>query len=141
MKKITTIIILTLLFISFSAFAQPAWAKKKIGAGGSAVVTSAGFTIWPRLRKDRRALLVTFSNLNLVSSFTYELTYLGSGIDQGVYGQVTPKGENSTSRELLFGTCSHGVCRYHTNITGMKFKVTATLTNGQILTKKYRVKP
>jgi len=138
-----------LRFICFLAIFTFAWivtkqealAKKKIVFSSGSATTTGSFTISPRLRKDRRALLVTFSNLNLVNSFTYELTYLGSGIDQGVFGNVTPKGETSTSRELLFGTCSHGVCRFHTGITDMKFKVTATLKNGQTIVKKYRVKP
>ena len=142
MKKITIIFTFTLLFFcSFTLLAKPVFAKKKIGSAGGGVVVSTGFVISPKLRKDRKALLVTFSNLNAVTSFSYELTYLGSGIDQGVFGQVAPKGENSTSRELLFGTCSHNVCRYHTGIQNMRFVVTADLKNGQKLTKKYRVKP
>lgn len=135
-----------LCFLGVLAFAlvtarQEVLAKKKIVFSSGTTSAGRGFIISPRLRKDRRALLVTFSNLNVVNSFTYELTYLGSGVDQGVFGSVTPKGEASTSRELLFGTCSHGVCRYHTNISGMKFKVTATLKNGQTINKRYKVKP
>ena len=141
MKKIIIIFTFTFL-LSCLALPKPAYAKKRIGSSsGGTVVTSTGFTIYPRLRKDRKALLVTFSNLNLASSFSYELTYLGSGIDQGVFGQVTPKGEYSTYRELLFGTCSHNVCRYHTGIQNMRFVVTANLKTGQKITKKYRVKP
>ena len=143
MKKIINIFTLALLlFYSLALLASPVSAKKRIGSGtNTSVVSSGPFAVYPRLTKDRKALLVTFSNLNAISSFSYELTYLGSGIDQGVFGQVTPKGENSTSRELLFGTCSHGVCRYHTGIKNMLFVVKATLKNGQTLTKKYRVKP
>lgn len=129
-----------LIFLAFCLFglASPVLAKKRIG---SAKRVSIGITISPRLRKDRRALIANFSNLNQVFSFTYELTYLTNGVDQGAYGSVTPKGENSTVRELLFGTCSHGVCRYHTGIENMRFVVTANLKNSQKIIKKYRIKP
>lgn len=143
MKRFIKIIIFTfLLGYSFALTSKLALAKKKIGPAKTAVTTtSASIIISPRLRKDRKALLVTFSNLSKVSSFSYELTYLGSGIDQGVFGSVEPKGENSTSRELLFGTCSHNVCRYHAGIQDMRFVVTTKLKSGQTLTKKYRIKP
>jgi len=135
MKKIFFV----LFVFFFFGIAQPVFAKKKIGSIKK--ISSSGIIISPRLRKDRKALIVNFSNLNQVSSFTYELTYLGNGIDQGVYGSVTPKGENSTVRELLFGTCSHNVCRYHTGIQNMRLVVTANLKNGQKIIKKYRIKP
>lgn len=140
MKKIIFIFII-FLFCSLVFTATPISAKKKIVFKSAGVVRATGFTVSPRLRKDRKALLIDFLNLNQVTSFTYELTYLANGINQGVFGPVTPKGENTTSRELLFGTCSHNVCSYHAGIQDMRFTVIATLKNGQKITKKYRVKP
>lgn len=131
---------LLILFFLISIFCPlPIFAKKKIGI--SQKTSTYGLVISPKLRKDRKALIVNFSNLSRVSSFAYELTYLTNGIEQGVYGTVTPKGENSTVRELLFGTCSGNVCRYHSGIQDMKFVVTANLKNGKKIIKRYRVKP
>ena len=141
MKKIIFIFLPALMFLYSLILASPVFAKKKIGSSKGSSKISSGIIISPKLRKDRKALLVTFSNLQNVSSFTYELTYLANGIDQGVYGSVTPKGEGSTSRDLLFATCSHNVCRYHTNIQNMRFVVKSSLKNGQKISKSYRVKP
>jgi len=141
MKKIIFIFLPALILFYSLILASPVFAKKKIGSGKGPSRISSGIIISPKLRKDRKALLVTFSNLQNVSSFTYELTYLANGIDQGVYGSVTPKGEGSTSRDLLFATCSHNVCRYHTNIQNMRFVVKSSLKNGQKISKSYRVKP
>lgn len=140
MKRIFLVVIILSLLHFLTLCARPALAKKKIGSKKTAGF-SWGITVSPRLRKDRKALTVNFSSLQNANSFTYELTYLADGIDQGVYGSVTPKGENSTVRELLFGTCSHGVCRYHTNIENMRFTVTANLKNGKKTIRKYLVKP
>jgi hypothetical protein len=96
--------------------------------------------ISPKLRSDRLALIVNFSNLTSASSLTYNLSYNSNGIAQGVGGTIKPTSA-SVSRELLFGTCSSGVCRYHTNITDMRFVVTTSLKSGGKLIKSYRVKP
>lgn len=140
MKKIIFLSVFILLF--FHSFTLTAQAKKKIVRRGtsSAITTGSRMVIKPKLRSDRRALIVNFSNLGVVSSFSYELNYDSNGIPQGVAGTVTPKGEGSTQRELLFGTCSRNVCRYHTGISGMKFVVTSTLKSGLRVRKTFRVR-
>lgn len=141
MKKFIFLFTFTLLlFHSFTL--NEALAKKKIirRSGSGVVSTGTRLVIKPKLRSDRRALIVNFSNLGVVSSFSYELNYDSNGIPQGVAGTVTPKGEESTQRELLFGTCSRNVCRYHTGISGMKFVVTSTLKSGIKVRKTFRVR-
>lgn len=141
MKKFILLFVFTLLlFHSFTL--NQALAKKKIVRQGASTVVSGGsrLVIKPRLRSDRRALIVNFSNLGVVSSFSYELIYTSSSIPQGVAGTITPRGEESTQRELLFGTCSRNVCRYHTGISGMKFVVTSTLKSGIKVRKTFRVR-
>jgi len=145
-KKIGSVFFLFLALFSLSCFRpQISLAKKKIGSQPagvrSAVPASYKIVIAPKLRTDRRALQVNFSNLGQVVSFTYELTYEAGGVDQGVYGSVTPKGENSIYREILFGTCSGSVCRYHSGLTNMKFSTTTTYKNGSKTIKRYRVYP
>ncbi len=144
MRKINllflSLLILSLLFASHSG---TVFAKKKIvlPKSGTAVTGGGRLIVTPRLRRDRKALIVNLSNLGAVSSLSYELTYMAGDVSQGVAGTITPKGELSAQRELLFGTCSKNVCRYHTNITGMRFVVTSTLKSGGKVRKAFTIKP
>lgn len=104
----------------------------------STVSRSVGIS--PRLRKDRKALRVYFSNLKKAKSITYTLIYQTNGKDEGASGTVDVSAGNNTSRELAFGTCSSGVCRYHPNIKNLRLEVTIELTSGKIVVKKYRIK-
>lgn len=138
MKFVKILLLILALFIFTQT--QPVLAKKSLlkqtatGNVGSSVIIS------PKLRSDRLALIVNFSNLLAAKSISYSLTYNSQGIYQGVAGSIRPE-TSTTSRELLFGTCSSGVCRYHTNITNMRFVVTVKLKSGSQFTKSYRVKP
>jgi len=112
------------------------WSTTKTSSSGSA--TRPTYSV--KLRSDRRALNVTFNNVNTASSITYELTYFSADLEKGVFGSVLAKEGNYTTRLLLFGTCSKNVCTYHPNISDMQFKIVAKLKTGQTLTKKYRIK-
>ncbi|MDO8610698.1 MAG: hypothetical protein Q7R95_09200 [bacterium] len=101
---------------------------------------SSGLGVSVKLRSDRLALNVNFSNLNKVKGVTYTLMYQSNGIDQGVSGSIDLSAGNSVSRELLFGTCSSGVCRYHTNIINMKLEIVSDLLNGKRTIRRYRIK-
>ncbi|MCJ7786822.1 hypothetical protein MUP06_01220 [Patescibacteria group bacterium] len=101
---------------------------------GGRVVTSVKF------RGDRRAIIVYFSGLNNAISVNYSLTYNSNGIPQGAIGTMTNISGASDSRELLFGTCSHGVCRYHTGITEARLVITSKLKSGLTTRKSYKLK-
>jgi len=118
------------------------FAKKKIITRKTQTVVSSGsrLVVKPRLRSDRRALIIDFSNLGVVTSFSYTLEYTSNGVPQGVSGTITPRGEESIQRELLFGTCSRNVCRYHTGIKNMRLTVTSTLKSGIRVQKSFRIK-
>lgn len=121
----------------------PVLAKKKLFSGTSSrgvSLPTAGVVVRPRLRVDRRALVVNFSGLTRTTSVVYTLSYTAAGVGQGVSGTIKPI-EDLTSRELLFGTCSKNVCTYNRNITGMKFIVTSYLKSGKKVVKSFRVKP
>ena len=130
------LIFLFLLFIN----QQVLYAKKKLPSRGKTVAAGVGAIVSPKLRSNRLALIVNFSGLSRVNSVSYTLSYNTNGIPQGVVGTITPI-SNTAQRELLFGTCSAGVCRYHTNLTGMKFVVTSNLKSGKKVIKTFRVKP
>ena len=93
-----------------------------------------------KLRSDRKALTVYFYSVGTAKSIEYELTYTGNGIEQGIYGSVNSSEGNTVSRLLLFGTCSHNVCTYHSNIQNMVLKITSKTNKGTTYIKKYRIK-
>jgi hypothetical protein len=88
-----------------------------------------------RFRPDRLGLLVNFSGFSNIAS----LTYTANGIPQGVSGTVTAATAGE-QREILFGTCSGGICRYHTNITNARLIIDSKLYSGTIIRKPYRIK-
>lgn len=122
-----------------------ALAKKKLGSAPAAgtkttaVRRTAGVTVSAKLTSDRRNITVNFSNLGIANSVSYMLTYNANNIPQGAGGSISPS-ETATSRTLYFGTCSHGVCTAHHNITNMKLVITSNLKSGKKVIKTFRVK-
>lgn len=100
--------------------------------------TAIGVSV--RLRADRRAVIVYFSNLQNAKSVAYMLTYKTSTQDEGAMGGININGKSNTSQEILFGTCSKGVCRYHVGIHDVKLEVSYTSVNGKKYLKKYKIK-
>lgn len=101
---------------------------------GGRVKTSVKF------RGDRRAIIVSLSNLSTAKKVDYLLSYNTRGMAQGAAGTIIPAAENSSSHELLFGTCSKGICRYDTGITNAKLTITSILANGSKVIKRYKIK-
>lgn len=138
MKKI---IYFATLFL-FLLFLTPVEAKllprfqnvKRVSRGSSGAYVSA------RLRGDRLALIATFGNLQKVANATYTLMYQTAGVDQGISGSLDSSSGNTVTRELLFGTCSNSVCRYHGSITNMKLEVNLDLPNGKRVIKRFRIR-
>lgn len=136
-------LILLFLFIFLTPVANPAYGKllpQAKAKTGTKVVAGAGIAISPRIRADRRALLVNFGNLANASSVSYTLVYEQNGQQEGAGGSVDPSLGNSASRELLFGTCSSGVCRYHSGIRNARLEVTTGLKSGKTSIRRYRLR-
>lgn len=111
---------------------------RKAAAGSTPV--NSGLIVSVRLRPDREALELSFGNLNKVKNVVYTLSYNANGIDQGVNGMLSAVDGNGNSRELLFGTCSSGVCTYHQNITGMKLEIVTELPSGKKTLRRYLIR-
>lgn len=144
MKKI--LIVFTLIFL-FSFYTEAVSAGKILPqskAGKKAIApqktSTKGISVSPKLRSDRKALLIYFSNLQNANSVSYMLIYKTNGQEEGAGGSVSPAQGNTASREVLFGTCSKNVCRYHANITNMKLEVTTALKTGKKIIKRYRIR-
>lgn len=139
----SVIVFFLLIFLTSLIFTTQATAKVLPQARGKTNVVprvaSSGITVSPRLRNDRKALIINFGNLHNATSVSYTLVYKTSGQEEGVGGTISQVG-NSATRELLFGTCSGNVCRYHTHITNARLEVTYTKKTGKKFLKRYRIK-
>lgn len=133
-------LVLALFFLSpGDAYARKLLPRAKPATSGASAVTSLGPAVKVKFRPDRLAIVATFSNLSKASSVTYMFSYNTRGTTQGAQGSVNAS-ENNTSREIIFGTCSHGVCRYDYGISGAKFVVTIKLPNGRRTIKTFNLK-
>lgn len=140
MKKILVIIVFIFLFSLINNYAYArTLPQAKTGRVTSLKTLSTSIGVTPKIRHDRHALIIYFSNLQNTESVSYMLIYKTNGQDEGAGGSVKPS-EGSATRELLFGTCSKNVCRYHTNISNMTFETTARLKSGKKLIKRYKIK-
>lgn len=140
MRKIITLTALTLIII-FSVESIQAKVLPRFQKSAKKTATySTGPVISAKLRGDHKALNLNISNANKASSISYTLSYKTNGKDEGVAGTIDTAGQSSLSRELLFGTCSSGVCRYHTGITNAVLEATSTLTSGKRVLKRFRIK-
>lgn len=131
--------ILVLLANTNSIEAKKLLPRAKPAARGGSQVATSGPSVSVKFRPDRRAIVATFTNLNKASSVNYMFSYNTRGTTQGAQGSVSTS-ENNTSREIIFGTCSHGVCRYDYGISGAKFVVTIKLPNGRKIVKTFNLR-
>ena len=138
MRKLFYIIFSVLLLITIvpSVHAAKLRVRKTGGSGSSGGVSYSS----ARLSRTTNSIVVTFQNLTTTKRVRYELSYLANGIPQGAMGTITTTGLVSDSRDLYFGTCSHGVCTPHYNITNATLIITTELSSGGTHTKRYRIK-
>lgn len=136
-----------LLFILFPLFIFTQTVEGKVlpQAKGATVTKAAGgvsasIGVYPKLRGDRRALTINFTNLQNASSVSYSLYYKTDVQDEGAMGGLNLKSSATQTSELLFGTCSKNVCRYHTGIKNARLEVSYTTKAGKKYLKKYKIK-
>lgn len=134
-------IVFCFFFVSF-IFSSPIFAAKKFIRKQTTVSKSAAGSIpaIAKYRSDKQGILLSFSNFKGIESVAYSFLYTTNGTQQGAGGTITAANNPSSERELLFGTCSHGVCTYHHNLSNAQLVLTAKLTSGKTITKSYRVK-
>jgi len=131
----TMIIIMISVLLTSSVGAAKLRVRKTSGGGGGGISYSSA-----KLSRSTNSIVVTFQNLTSTKRVQYELSYSANGVPQGAMGTITTTGLVSDARDLYFGTCSHGVCTPHYNITNATLVVTAQLTSGGTNTKRYRIK-
>lgn len=111
--------------------------KSTAKTSGNAKITGSNVDVSYKVQGN--SLVVTFSNLKNVASISYTLIYTTNDQQEGAIGTVIPKGANTASRTLLFGTCSKNVCRYHTNISDVTLEVSAKIKSGKTVSKTYYI--
>lgn len=114
--------------------------RKTVTTAKTTKTTTGKVKVSVKFRTDRRAIVATLSNLTVANKVDYFLSYNSKGITQGASGTIMNTSQGAISRELLFGSCSKGVCRYDTSITNAKFVVNSYLPNGQKVIKTFRIK-
>ncbi len=122
-----------LLFFIFTN-PEPVFALKKRIRAARAVYSSA------RLSRSTHSVVATFYTLAGVAKFDYVLSYSANGIPQGVVGSFVPVATGTESRDLYFGTCSHGVCTPHYGIANASLTITTTMKSGATYIKRYILK-
>src|SRR4030042_4251288 len=139
MRKIGVWVVVGMIMLMGARGAEAAKARNW-GAVKVTTQSSGGSPrIGAKLTKWKQYVYLTFSNLGKVESVDYELTYTGSGIDQGVWGSIKVSSA-AVSRELFMGTCSRNVCVAHKNISGVRLAITYKMKDGSSLGKRYKIK-
>jgi len=132
---VTSIYIVVTLLLTSSVTAAKLRVRKTGGGSRAGISYSSA-----RLSRTTNSIIATLQNLHNVKKISYKLSYVANGIPQGAMGSIPVNGQETDSRDLYFGTCSHGVCTPHYNITNASLVVTAQLTSGGTNTKRYRIK-
>lgn len=129
-----------LCFVTFFLVPHASAAKPRVRSSG-VLRTGAVTTGYSKAKLSRatNSVVVTLMNLGNVSRVTYTLSYAANGIEQGAMGSLVPSG-STDSRDLYFGTCSHGVCTPHRGIQKAVLLIETQLKSGKTHVKRYRIK-
>lgn len=136
--KFIRILFLVLFFLGSATSIDAA--KLRVRKAGTPRVAAGIAYSRAKLSRPTNSVILTFLNLGQVKSITYTLSYVANGIPQGAVGTLAVSGQATDSRDLYFGTCSHGVCTPHYNLKNTSVLVTTTLVSGATHTKRYRIK-
>lgn len=138
-KQIIRLMIIVFILLLIKPLTADAAKKRTRNTGLTGVVSSGIRYNSVKISRNTNSINVTFLNLNKVKSVSYELLYMADGRSQGVAGSLTPA-DNSDFRSLYLGTCSHGVCTLHRNITQASLTIKTKLKTGIYVAKRYRLK-
>ena len=137
---IFVIFLLTASFLASETQAKVLPQAQKAKKSTTKFSTSSTIGVFPKLRADRKALIVNYSNLQNATQVSYLLTYKTAVQEEGAMGGLNLTGVSQSSSELLFGTCSKNICRYHTSIKNARLEVSYSSKSGKKYLKKFRIK-
>ena len=137
MKQLFIIIFLltlTSLLLTPSVYAAKVRVRKPRAAKTGVSYSSASVS------PNTHSITLSLMNLSNVKSVTYELSYSSWEIPQGAMGSINVSGQTTDSRDLYFGTCSHGVCTPHYGLSAKASLLVCTdMTNGTQWCKRYNI--
>lgn len=144
MRLFLIIVLLSLAALPLASAVEAAKVRVRtpvVKSAGNAV--STGYSK-AKLSRATNSVVVTFINLSNVDRISYTLSYTSNSRSnpqqQGVVGSLVPSGGSTELRDLYFGTCSHGVCTPHYQITNAKLVIETKLKSGKTHVKLYRIK-
>jgi len=142
MKKTlcTTILLLVLVALSTSSVSAKKLLPFLKKATGVTTSTSSGVTSSVKFRGDRLGIIVTLGSLQAAYKVDYFLSYQSKGITQGASGSITNTSIGSATRDIIFGSCSKGACRYDSGISNAKFVISIYLNSGRKIVRSFRLK-
>lgn len=138
-KKLFILILLS-FFITAKTEAKVLPQAQKFVSKTPAKAVTNGIGVYPKLRSDRKAVIINFTNLQNATNVSYFLSYKTSIQEEGAMGALNLKSGSTQTQELLFGTCSKNVCTYHWGINDAKLDISYTLKSGKKYLKKYKIK-
>jgi hypothetical protein len=140
-KKLAISFLIIVFFLLLPQSALALKIRSSRGASSTRVYSTAGRVgSSVKFNGGRNGVIISFSGLSNAKSVTYTLSYNTNGIAQGAMGTISNITTSTDTRELLFGTCSGGVCRYHQNITNAKLVITSKLNSGYTTRKTYKIR-
>lgn len=143
MKVALVIFLLSLTALPFFSRVEAAKVRVRTPVVKSGGGIATGYSK-AKLSRATNSVVVTFINLANVGRISYTLSYTSSSRSkpqqQGVVGSLVPTSAASEARDLYFGTCSHGVCTPHYQITKTELVVETKLKSGKTTVKRYRIK-
>lgn len=131
-KSLLTIAALVLAVFTLSSHAD-VYAAKKVPKKANVVVSSS-------VAPNKQSVTLYLANLQKTKNVQYQLSYMTDGKQEGAGGTINTKGKFSLSRNLLFGTCSNKVCRYHKKLKNAVLTVIITFQDGTSITKTFKLR-
>lgn len=140
MKKVVVFLAAVAIIACFTA--PEALAKRLLprATSSTGTVSTTGVGVKVKFRSDRKGIIATFTGVNSAKTIDYVLSYDAGGVTQAATGSIDTSGPNGVEREIIFGSCSKGVCRYDNNITNAKFVVTIVYPSGRKVIKTFTLK-
>jgi hypothetical protein len=135
MKRIFLCLILSCVFL-FIFNSRVLALKKRVRKPRAQGISFSSVQVFP----NTHSVALSLFNLGSIRSVAYELSYSSWDVSQGAMGSIFVSGQTADSRDLYFGTCSHGVCTPHYGLGSQaSLLVCADLTNGTEWCKRYNI--
>jgi len=138
-KIISIVILATAILLDLPSTVQAKRTLPALKSVSTAKSTSTGVTVKVKFRPDRKGVILNFGNLTTATGVGYDLIYDTRGTTQNAGGAIKISSDIANT-EVIFGTCSSGVCRYDSGISNAKLQVFITLKNGRKIIKPYKLK-